>query len=56
MTEMMEFFRETGSVGGKTAAANMSAEERKARAKKAVQAREAKRKAEKKGGGKKKGK
>ena len=53
---MMEFFRETGKVGGKKAAANMTPEQRSERAKKAVAARESKRAAEKpapKGRGKK---
>ncbi len=39
-------FQETGRQGGKTAAANMTPEQRSARAKKAVTAREAKRKRE----------
>jgi len=51
MTEMMEFFREQGRIGGKKggkiAAANMTPEQRSERARKAVAAREAKRKAEK---------
>jgi hypothetical protein len=39
-----EYLRQIGSKGGKKAAEGMSAEERKARAKKAVDAREEKRK------------
>jgi len=54
--EVLEWFREMGakggkkggSAGGKTAAANMTAKERNARAKHAVAVREAKRRAEKK--------
>jgi hypothetical protein len=53
--EVIEWFREMGakggkkggSGGGKTAAANMTAKERIARAKKAVRAREAKRRGKK---------
>jgi len=40
--EVLEFFRKTGKIGGKTRAANMSAEERSEQARKAVQARWAK--------------
>lgn len=38
MTEMMEFFKETGATGGKVAAKGMTKAERKARAKKAAAA------------------
>jgi len=40
--DVLEFFRTTGKIGGKTRAANMSAEERTEQARKAVQARWAK--------------
>jgi hypothetical protein len=43
-----EYLSERGSKGGKTAAANMTAERRHERAKKAVAAREAKRRKAKK--------
>jgi len=39
MTEMMDFFKETGKQGGKKRAAGMSAAERSASAKKAAKAR-----------------
>ncbi len=42
-----EYLRKIGSKGGKQAAANMTAEERSARAKTAVDARDAKRQANK---------
>ena len=45
MTELMDFFKRTGSQGGKKAAANMTPEARVERARKAAAAREAKRKA-----------
>ena len=52
MTEMMEFFRETGKRGGKKRAASMTPEQRSASAKKAAAAsakvRSAKAKANKK--------
>jgi len=38
MTEMMEFFKETGAKGGKLAAKGMTKAERSARAKKAAAA------------------
>jgi hypothetical protein len=41
--EALEFFREKGRIGGKRRAANLSAEERSEQARKAVQARWAKR-------------
>lgn len=42
--EFKEYLRELGAQGGRTAAKNMTQEQRVARAKKAVAAREAKRK------------
>ena len=56
--DVIEWFRKMGakggkkggSAGGKTAAANMTAKERKARAKHAVAVREAKRRAKRKSG------
>ena len=50
--EALEFFRKHGRVGGHRRAANLSAEERSEQARKAVQARWAKRAAQ---GNKKKG-
>lgn len=45
--EVVEFFRKQGSIGGKRSLETMTPEERTARAKKAVAAREAKRAAAK---------
>jgi hypothetical protein len=44
MTEMEEFFRKTGSQGGKKRSANMTQEQRSESARKAVKARWAKKK------------
>jgi hypothetical protein len=44
--EVREFFRRQGRIGGKTRAQNLTAEERSQGARRAVQARWAKRKAE----------
>jgi len=43
--DMLAYFKEQGSSGGKTSSANMTPEQRSARARKAVAAREAKRQA-----------
>ncbi len=47
--EIAEYFRREGKKGGKAAASKMTPEQRSARAKKAVTAREAKRAAKTKG-------
>jgi len=46
LAAMREVARKTGAIGGKTAAANMTAAERKARAQKASEAAALKRKAD----------
>jgi len=47
MTEMMEFFRKTGSEGGKKRAANLTAAQQSAIGKKAAEARWGKKRAKK---------
>jgi hypothetical protein len=46
--EVLKFFREQGRLGGKRSLVTMTPEERTARAKKAVEARESKKKARRK--------